>query len=335
MPLEKLEPNSPKSAAKAMISDFPVCRPNQSVEEARFYVLEGAKHFETINYIYVIGEDKKLLGTISLRELFQAEKFQKISGIMRPNPVIIHPHSDQEKAAILALHNNIKAVPVVDQNHILLWIIPSYKILQILHSEHVEDLLRVAGITKSIEEVAQIDKESSFKLFRRRIPSLLIGLFAGIVAAWWISSFEHVIEAEFLFAAFIPAVVYLSDAVGTQTQILFVRDLTFAELFRMSSYIIREFKVGLLISVALSLFFVGGGFLMGGSMQFAAILVITVVLSVFAAMAISLLVPWVLIRLKHDPALASGPFSTAVSDIFSIVIYFTVASIILNLSFHF
>lgn len=332
MSLEKLELNSPKSAVKAMISDFPVCREGASVRDAQTYILEGARHFETINYIYVVGEDKKLLGTISLRELFQAEKFQKISDVMRPNPVFLHPHSDQERAALLALHNNIKAVPVVDQSHVLLGIIPSDKILQILHSEHVEDLLRVAGITKSIEEVAQLDKESSFKLFKRRIPSLLIGLFAGIVAAWWISSFEHVIEAEFLFAAFIPAVVYLSDAVGTQTQILFIRDLTFAELFRMSSYVIRELKVGLLISIALSLLFVGSGFLMGGSMQFAAILAITVVLSVFTALAVSLFVPWFLIRLKHDPALASGPFSTAVSDVFSLVIYFMVASLILNLS---
>ncbi|KKS38250.1 MAG: hypothetical protein A3G49_02300 [Candidatus Sungbacteria bacterium RIFCSPLOWO2_12_FULL_41_11] len=331
MSLEKLKTYYSESAARAMISDFPVCRPNQSVEEARSYILEGARHFETINYIYVIGDDKKLLGTVSLRELFQAEKERKISGIMKTGPVFLHPHSDQEKAVLLALHNNIKAVPVVDQNHILLGIIPSDKILQILHSEHVEDLLRVAGITKSIEEVAHLGKESSFKLFGRRIPSLLIGLFAGIVAAWWISSFEHMIEAEFLFVAFIPAVVYLSDAVGTQTQILFIRDMTFAELFRTSSYIIQELKVGLLISIALSMLFIGGGFLMGGSVQFAAILVITVVLSVFAAMAVSLFVPWLLIRLKHDPALASGPFSTAVSDVFSLVIYFTVASVILNL----
>ena len=330
--MEELKSYSSESAAKAMISDFPVCGPGQSVQDAQTYVLKGAKHFETINYIYVVDEAKKLLGTISLRELFQAEKSQKIAAFMKPDPVFLHPHSDREKAVIIALHNNIKAVPVVDQNHILLGIIPSDKILQILHSEHVEDLLRVAGIGKSVREVSRIGKESVFGLFKSRMPSLSIGLVAGMLAAWWISSFEHIVKTEFLFAAFIPAIVYLSDAVGTQTQILFIRDLTFAELFKASSYILRELKVGLLIAFSLSALFVISGFLMGGSMQFAIIIGITLILSVFAAMIAALFVPWILILLKHDPALASGPFSTAVSDIFSIVIYFTVASIILNLS---
>ena len=330
MPLEKLEPNSPKSASKAMISDFPVCGPNRLVEDSRTYVLEGAKHFETINYIYVTRDDKKLLGTVSLRELFQAEKSQKISDIMKSDPVCLHPHSDQERAVILALHNNIKAIPVVDQNHILLGIIPSDKILQILHSEHVEDLLRVAGVQSSLLEVSNLGKESVLGLFGRRLPWLLVGLGAGLAATWIIRSFQFVIEAEIFLVAFIPAIVYLSDAVGNQTQILFIRNMTFHELFKFRSYIFRELKIGILLSITLASFFAVLGGLIASSLAIAVVLGFTLFISVFLSMGVAIFMPWFLSRVHQDPALASGPFSTAVRDILSLFIYFIVASAVFN-----
>lgn len=319
------------SVGRVMVSDVPIVLHGQSVAAARSLVLKGIHRFVTVHYIYVVDADKKLVGTVSIRELFGADNDKKVSEVMTSNIFSLHPRSDQERAVVLALRHNIKAVPVIDYDKKFLGVVPSDRIIKILHEEHVEDLLRVAGVRKSVADISHLGKESIFELFRRRTPSLLAGLAVGVIAAWWISSFEHIIEAEFLLAAFIPAIVYLSDAVGTQTQTLFIRDLTFAELFKVSTYIIRELKLGFLMAAALAILFMLSVFLVGGSFKLGLILGTTLIISVFAAIVTALCIPWLLSLLKRDPALASGPFSTAISDIFSLVIYFLVASTVLRL----
>lgn len=123
----------------------------------------------------------------------------------------------------------------------------------------------------------------------------------------------------------------LVEDLGNQTQILFIRHLTFQELFRLWPYILREIKVGGLLAVSLAtLFGILGGMLFQ-SYVLAIILFLTLVLSILIAMAMALSIPILLLKIKQDPALASGPFSTAARDIASIVVYFSVASLLLKL----
>lgn len=314
-----------------MVSDVPTSLSGQYVFEVKNAVLKNVEHFATVNYIYILDSEKRLEGVLSVRELFRAEEKKKISEIMTGNPVVLHPHSDQERAVVLALRRNIKAVPVVNQDKKFLGVIPSDVILHILHSEHAEDLLHAAGVQKSFEELSSLDKENISALFKRRIPWLLLGLGAGFLAALIIQFFRPVLEAEIFLAAFIPAIVYLSDAVGNQTQVLFIRNLTFQELFKLKFYVWREFRIGMLLALTLGSAFALLGGLVSQSFTIALILAITLLFSVLVAMITAIAIPLLLLRFKQDPAIASGPFSTAVRDISSLIVYFSVASLMFRL----
>ena len=318
------------SAGRAVESNVPIVNADISVDSARSHVLAGMSRFETINYVYVTDAGGNLVGVLSIKELFRADKAKKISEIMKKDVIRVHPYSDQERAVVLSLRRSIKAVPVVDHDGKFLGVIPSDRVLSILHSEHIEDLLHVVGVQKSLHEVQSLGTESAYELFRRRIPWLLIGLIAGFLSAWLIRSFQFILEQELLLAAFIPAIVYLSDAVGNQTQVLFIRNLTFQELFKMSSYAWREVRIGALTAATLAVIFSAIGGAISGSREIAATLGITLVFSILAAMGVAMFVPWLLLKFNQDPALASGPFSTALRDISSLFIYFTVASLVLK-----
>jgi len=319
-----------ESAGRVMDTNVPRYKLHHTVEMIKSHVLEHIRDFDTINYIYIIDDKDALVGVVSFRELFHADPRSAISDIMNGNVRSVHPYSDRERAALMALRNGMKAVPVVHDGKFL-GVIPFDAIVRIMHAEHVEDLLRMSGVQNSFGDISRLGTESSFELVRRRLPSLIVGLIIGLVSAWWIKSFEDTISGEFLLAAFIPAIVYLSGAVGAQTQILFIRDLTFAELFTISTYVLRELKTAFLMAAALAAVFVLGGIIMGGSFALAVTLGITLVLSVFASITVALLVPWTLTKMKRDPALASGPFATSLSDISSLVIYLLVASVVFSM----
>ena len=140
--------------------------------------------------------------------------------------VTVRTSTDQERVAHLALKYNIKAVPVVSKDHTFLGVVPSDKILEILNREHTEDVLRFAGVRHKHSPVQDVLLDQSpLTHVKSRLPWLVIGLLGGVLAAFVIGIFEETLAHELLLAAFIPAIVYMADAVGSQTQMLFVRAL--------------------------------------------------------------------------------------------------------------
>ncbi len=318
-----------ESAGGKMIKAVPIAYSEQRILDVKNMLFEKMKELETINYIYVINKKEELIGVFSVKEIFRSPEQTKVREIMEKNIIKVRPHTDQEKIAISALENNLKSIPVVDKNNKFLGVIPSDIILDILHSENIEDFLKMVGINSPLQKIS---KGSSLFLAKIRIPWLALGLLGGIFAAKIVDFFETPLKAHFILAAFIPLIVYTADAVGTQTETLFIRSLVIDSRFGVGRYLLREIKTGLIMGLFLgllisliSVFWFSSPYFIG------LILGISLFFTILVSILIGVFIPWLLQKFKKDPAIGSGPFGTIIRDILSLVIYFLITVFLLRL----
>lgn len=320
----------PESAGRLMTAKVPLADSNAIIADIEKMLFEKTKELETINYIYIVDKDKKFKGVISIKDVFLLPKLTPVSEVMIKDFVSVRSRTDQERVALLALRHNLKAIPVVDKENHLLGIIPSDVILNILHNENVEDVLRFAGIGKLKDPAISIIKAPVLLHFRKRLPWLIFGLLGGVAAAFIVEFFEDALKAQLVLAAFIPAVVYMADAVGAQTQTIFIRSLALDHRLNLRKYTGREVKVNLSLAFVLGIIISIISLLWWQSSLLGAILGISIFVTVLAAMAVAIFLPWLFSKTKHDPAIASGPFATVIRDILSLLIYFSIAQVMLD-----
>ncbi len=312
-----------------MITGVPIVNPETKLSEIEKLFFEKNKELETINYIYVVDQSGKLAGVLSIKDLFRFPKEKPAKEIMRAELITARAHTDQEHVALLSLRNNIKAVPVVDKEDKLIGIVPSDVILTILHNEDIEDHLKSAGVHS--EEPAKLLISGSAGLhIKKRIPWLLLGLAGGILAALVVDGFALELSQYILLASFIPAVVYMADAVGAQSQIIFIRSLALDRSIQLSNYAWREIKVGTALASIFAILIGTISFAIWGEAALSLIFAVTFFLTILLAMTVAILLPWTLFKLKYDPAVVSGPFATIIRDILSLAIYFGVAATLVN-----
>lgn len=311
-----------------MVRDVPTVSEGATVGDIETLLLKEAKNFVSIEYVYVLGRDNLLKGVLSIKELFSSPKDMPVASRMTTDVVAAHMHTDQEHVALLAIEHGLTNVPVVDSERRFLGVVPHDTIVKVLDSEAIEDLLRMGGITHGAESDPL--KMPVLQSLERRLPWLIIGMCGGLLAAFVVSSFEETLEAEIALAAFIPVVVYISDAIGTQVETIFIRRLTLGSHATLMRYFFREFfitgVIGLMIG-ALSGIGVG---LWWQSFPLGLTVGASVMLGAVAAAAVAVLLPWTFAKLKFDPAVASGPLATVICDVSSLTIYFLVAVSILN-----
>ena len=322
----------PESAGRKMIANVPTALPSETIADIRNKLFKKAKDFETLNYVYILDQEGRLVGVLSLKDVFQKPEENIIGkGLTMTDVIKVRPHTDQEKVAILALKHNLKSIPVTDKENVFLGVVPSDVILEILHSEDVEDLLRFAGISKHNSFAAKIFQASPFAMTKLRLPWLVLGLFGGLLAAQIVNFFEGSLKVHFILAAFIPLIVYMADAVGVQAQTLFIRSLAIDSKLDIRKYLLKEMKISLLIALILGVLLTLISFLWSGLLSVGVILGASLFLTVICAGLIAILIPWLLQNLKKDPAIGSGPFATIVRDVLSLALYFSIASILLRL----
>ncbi len=313
---------------KKAIKEVPILSLEGTIFDAKKLLAEKISRLETINYFYVINNEGKLAGVFSIKEIYRRPDDFKIKNLMQTKIFKVLPDQHQEEAAILALKHNLKAIPVVDENNRFMGVVPSDAILHILHSEHIEDFLRSVGI---FEQFINLEAGSSWVLAKARIPWLIFGLFGGIFAASIINFFESAIKPYFILAAFIPLIVYMADAVGSQTQTLFIRNLVFKAEINIKKYLFRELITGFLMASILGglLFFLS--ILLHNVPYFIGVILgVALFFTVLGAILIGVLIPSLIQKMKRDPAIGSGPLATIIRDIASLIIYFLVASIMLR-----
>jgi len=290
-------------------------------------ILANAANLEVLDYIYVTDKQGRLIGVASYKELLQSKDESRIAMIMKTRPVTIDFHTDQERLVYLVLKHDLKAIPVVDSQRCLKGIVPYHAILKVFQHEFREDILRSGGIHHDLKEIEGIETPVA-KLVRARFPSLGVGLLGGLFAAYMVAGFEQILNSYLALAAFIPVMVYLSDAVGTQSQTLIVRMIALDPDFSVTRYIARELKIGgILGAVFASLLFVAAtvGWGLDIGVVVGSAIFISIIFQAFMATYLSV----TLARRNIDPALASGPLTTIISDITSIAMFFAIASALL------
>lgn len=317
------------AAGRRMTQAVPLAKSDQTMAEVKQGLSDHPQDWETINYIYVLSKTGKLIGVFSVDQLFRLPGETRVREVMVRKLVKAKPETDQEEVARLALDHGLKAIPLVDGDKRLVGVVASDTILEILHHEHKEDLLHMAGIVPDEPMRDRGHEMSMVRAVMSRSPWIVVGLFGGIFMAKVIDGFEHVLSENLVLAAFIPLIVYVANAVGAQSQTLYIRDVAMTGKVNTGMYILRQLATAGLIGL------VCGGVVWGltavfwGAAYVGLVIGIAVVWSILAAVLFALVIPYGLIKLGSDPAIGSGPFATIVQDILSIVIYFAVASVML------
>ena len=319
-----------QSAGSLMTTSVPLIRKEQTLGEIRAFLFKKMNGLETINYIYVVDKDKKLIGVFSIKEIFRKPKETKVSDVMETILIKCRASTDQERVAILALKNNLKAIPIIDKEEKFLGVVTSDTILNILHQENVEDILLAGGISKLDSPIRALTTAKASTLVRIRLPWLLLGLFGGVFAAQIIGFFENILKRQIFLAFFIPAIVYISDAVATQTETLIIRGIAIDSKLSLKKYFLREIKVGILLALILGGILAVTVAIFWQKISLAIVLGLAMFFGISLSVIVAMSIPLILQRFKKDPALGSGPLATIITDISSITIYFVIANLLLK-----
>lgn len=319
-----------ESTGKLMSTAIPVTFQDFSLLRTET-LLRNAPNIKNTDTIYVVDKKGRLVGELLIGEMFKHSKSAIIKDVMRVDTVSVRDTADQEEAALLAVKHGRGSLPVVDKKRRLVGAITSSSIFDILNKEHVEDFLHSVGVGKFHNPTSDLLHIPAGPYFLKRLPSLVIGLVGGVLAAFIVSFFEETLSELFLLAAFIPAVVYIADAVSSQSEMIFIRSLTVFSSFDIKKYIFREAKVVFYIALTLSSLMFIFSFLVWGSSVLSWILGISFFTTIIFSAIIGVALPFLLNKFNLDPVIASGPFSTVIVDILSVMIYLFLSFVVLFL----
>jgi magnesium transporter len=285
------------------------------------------QRYESASHI-VVCAGASFLGVVRIEDLMAAPADATMGDLMDRNAPAVAPGVDQEVAAWHAVRHGESALAVVDSSRNFVGLIPPHRLLAVLLSEHEEDLSRLGGFIHSTAQARTSSEEPVQRRFRHRVPWLLVGLGGALLAADLVGWFEEQLRHTVMLAFFIPGIVYLADAVGTQTETVVVRGLSVGVGMRRMAW--RELLAGLAIGLALAAVASPLVWWRWGDADIA----IVVGLSVFAACSTATLaamtLPWLLSTFSLDPAFGSGPLATVIQDLLSILIYFGIAAAVVQ-----
>lgn len=314
------------TAGSIMTTEYVAIVANQTVRSAMYVLKSQADMAETIYYIYVIDQDERLVGVISLRDLIINDDDRMIEDVMSKRVISVHVGDDQEDVAQTFRDYDFLALPVIDYDDGLLGIVTVDDIIDVIDDEAASDYSGLAGV--NVEEVS----ENPVKAASRRLPWLITLLFLGMATASLISHYEELVNEASILAVFISLITGTAGNAGTQSLAVAVRRIAMNDDKEKTIWrtVIGEVLTGLVTGAitGLTIFLIvtiwKGNPILGFVIGMAMMCAITV-----ANLAGSL-IPMLMDKLGFDPAVASGPFITTLSDLTSVLIYFNIASIFMN-----
>ncbi len=321
------KPYSPHSIGQHIVPFDLVFKRKDSVGHVLSKLRSQEKSWPNVEHIFVVDSERKFVGAVEFGKILHSHQNEELDKLITRDFPYVTDHAHQSNVAKIALVRGAENIPVIDQNGHFIGIVDATQILKILHEEHVEELMKFSGILSS-EGFLDVFKARFVEIVKSRLPWLVFGLVGGMAATLIVERFEMELQKEIALAFFIPVIVYMNDAVGTQSETIFVR-LASLEKVDLVKYLVKEAKVavsiGLVLSSLISVFIIAWladlkiAFIVGSAM-FSGII---------SSIFIATLIPWYLQKKGKDPAIGSGPFTTIIQDLLSIVIYFSIASAIL------
>lgn len=318
-----------ESVGRLMTPDYVAVRSFWTIEKALEHIRTKGKESETINVIYVTDARWKLLDALELRKFILADPEDHVEDIMDYSYVSILVTEDREKAVQLIKRYDLEALPVVDSEGILLGIVTVDDVMDVAEEEATEDFHKTAAVAPlrlSYPETGVVG------LFKRRIGWLLFLVFLNLVSSGVIAAFEKALSKAIVLAFFLPLLADSGGNVGSQSATIIIRALAVGEISTKDwlKALLKELGVGLLLGATMGLASWVLGFIRG-DWRVGIVVGFSMILIVIIANLIGLVLPMLLTKLKLDPATASSPLLTTIIDSAGLLIYFTMAGLILHL----
>lgn len=319
------------SAGSIMTTEYVSLRPEMTVEDAIKRIRRNVVEKETIYTCYVTDKNRTLIGMISLKELLIAEDDTIIEDIMETNVICVDTLTDQEEVAQMFNKYNFMALPVVDKETRLVGIVTFDDAIDVMEEETTEDIEKMAAIVPSDKPYL---RTGVFETWKQRIPWLLILMISATFTSMIITSFEKALAAQVVLTAFIPMLMDTGGNSGSQAAVTIIRGISLGEIeFRDIFRIIwKEFRVALLCGSVLALAnFLKLLFIDRIGIHVAAVVCITLLLSVIIAKIVGSILPLLAKKIGFDPAVMASPFITTIVDALSLIVYFKIASLLLGI----
>lgn len=304
---------------------------NRCVWIPKHYTIREAvdklKHFaelaEYLNYLYVIDEQKKLVGVISYRDLLLADLQDKVEDFMYSRVVKADVYTDQEVVAKLISRYDFVSLPIVEQDQTLVGVVTVDDVIDIVIQEANEDIEKLSASGKAIDFHTKPLVAAS-----RRLPWLILLLLIGLISGGIISGFEDTLESVVTLAFFMPMIAGMTGNTGTQSLAVIVRglvseDLNYKQVIKL---IVRELWVGIIIGVTCGTLISVIAYVWQGNFTLGLIVGSSLLITLIIGTLAGTIIPLILYKFKVDPAVASGPLITTINDILSLLIYFGIAT---------
>jgi magnesium transporter len=311
-----------ESVGRLMTPDYVAVRPRWTVQQALRQVRRKGQDSETINRIYVVDEDWRLLDDIELRRLILADPAARVSDVMDYSFASVSAFADREDAVRVVRRYDLTALPALDSEGVLVGIVTVDDLLDVAVQEATEDFHKVG----SVGPLKMSLREATVAfLYQRRIGWLLILVFMNIFSGAGIAAFEATIEAVVALVFFLPLLIDSGGNAGSQSATLMVRALATGDV-RMSDWLRllgKELRVALLLGVTMAIGAAAISYFRAPEVLVVVSLTMTLIVVWGSLLGMSL--PFLLTRLGRDPATASAPLITSLADISGVLIYFSIA----------
>jgi len=320
----------PDTAGSLATIDYISARNSWTVDHALQHIRKVGHDAEVVSYVYVVDTRGKLTGIVSLKEIILAESGTTLANIMKEDVISVPARMDQQEVASILSNYDLVAIPVVTEDNRITGIITVDDLIDVIHEEATEDFQKLGG-SQPLEE--PYFKNTVWSVFRKRIGWLLILFVAEAYTGNVLRYFEDTLSEVISLAFFIPLLLGTGGNSGTQTVTTLVRamalgEVQFKDIFRVMK---KEVATGLILGVCMGIVVLIRAELLGVGFDIGTVVALTAIFIVIWASLVSAVLPLVLHKLKVDPAVVSGPFISTLVDGTGLVIYFTLAKIMLNL----
>lgn len=327
------------SAGSIMTTECVILRPKMTVEEAIKRIRRTGIDKETIYTCYVSDSHSTLIGIITIKTLLLSEEDELIEDLMETNVISVNTLDDQEEVAQIFNKYNFLALPVVDREQRLVGIVTVDDAIDVMEEEATEDIQKMAAITPTTDK--PYDRIGVFETYLSRIPWLLILMVSATFTGMIITSFEDALAASVVLSAFIPMLMDTGGNSGSQASVTVIRALSLGEIeFKdILMVIFKESRVSLLCGATLAAanflkMMLFDRMLMGNesvTVMVAAVVCLTMIVTIFFAKIVGCTLPMIAKRLGFDPAVMASPFITTIVDAISLFVYFEIATALLHI----
>jgi len=318
------------SAGSIMTTEFIDLKENMTIEQALDRIRQIGTDSETIYTCYVLDQNRKLQGIISIKELILAKEESLIADNMETNIISVNTLEDKEEVAKKFDKYDLYALPVVDNENRLVGIVTVDDAINVLQDEAEEDFEKMAAMSPTEESYFET---SVFKHAKNRIVWLLILMLSSAITGTIITNYENAFAAVPLLVAFIPMLMDTGGNCGSQSSTLIIRGLATDELEVKDVFKIlwKEIRIAVIVGVSLALINGLRIFVQYKNLQLACTVGLSITVTVILSKSIGCLLPLLAKKLKLDPAIMAAPLITTIVDILSVLVYFNIATAIMGL----